>query len=85
MYSAVGQIMITKVVQPENTHHRGKHPSTADIMFDCFGFDQTSKAVANSTEVKQLNPSKINRSAYSGTSPDSNLICDLRHLISLHL
>ena len=34
---------------------------TADLLFDCFGVDQTSKAVANSTKARQLNPKKINR------------------------
>ena len=33
----------------ENTHHRGKYHCPADLIFDLFGFDQTSKAVANST------------------------------------
>ena len=33
----------------------------ADFLFDWFGFDQTSKAVANLTKAKQLNPKKINR------------------------
>ena len=32
-----------------NTHHRGKYHCPADLIFDLFGFDQTSKAVANST------------------------------------
>ena len=32
-----------------------------DLLFDRFGFDQTNKAVANSTYAKQLNPNKINR------------------------
>ena len=34
----------------------------AVLLFDRFGFDQTSKAVANSTSAKQpKNPNKINR------------------------
>ena len=32
-----------------------------DLLFDQFGFDQTNKAVANTTYAKQLNPNKINR------------------------
>ena len=28
----------------------------ADLLFECFGFNQTIKADANSTEAKQLNP-----------------------------
>ena len=35
----------------------------ADLLFDWFGFDQTSKAVGNSSQAKQPNPIKINRSA----------------------
>ena len=30
-----------------NTHQRGKYQCTADLLFDWFGFDQTSKAIAN--------------------------------------
>ena len=44
---------------PEDTHHRGEHHYTADLLIDWFGFDQSSKA--NSTQAKQLNPNKINR------------------------
>ena len=43
---------------PENTDHMGKYHCTADILFDWFGFDQTSKYVANTTYAKQLNPKK---------------------------
>ena len=43
----------------KNTHHMGKYHSTADLLFDWFGFDQTSKADANSTKAKQLKPNKI--------------------------
>ena len=35
-------------VSAENTRHRGKYHYSADLIFDWFGFDQTSKAVANS-------------------------------------
>ena len=45
----------------ENTHHRGKDHCMADLLFDWFGFNQTSKAYQNSTKAKQLNPNKINR------------------------
>ena len=37
---------------------------TADLLFDWFGFDQTSKIVVHSTEAKQLIPNKINRGSY---------------------
>ena len=43
----------------EATDQRGKFHCTADLLFDWFGFDQTSKAVANSTKARQLNPNKI--------------------------
>ena len=43
----------------ENTHHRGKYHFMADLLFDWFGFDQTSKTVVHLTEAKQLNPSNI--------------------------
>ena len=39
----------------------------ADILFDWFGFNQTSKADDNSTEAKQLNFNKINRSVTANT------------------
>ena len=32
-----------------NTHHRGRITVIADLLFDWFVFDQTSKTVANST------------------------------------
>ena len=31
------------------------------LLFDWLGFDQTSKAAANSTYAKQLNPNEINK------------------------
>ena len=46
---------------PENTHKRGKYHCTADLLFDWFGFNQTSKTVVHSTWAKQLNPNKITR------------------------
>ena len=33
----------------ENTNHRGKYHSTAHLLFDWFGFDQTRKYVVHST------------------------------------
>ena len=30
----------------------------ADLLFDWFGFDHTSKTVVHSTQAKQLNPKK---------------------------
>ena len=57
-------------MQSENTNHRGKYYSTADLLFDLFGFDQTTKTVANKTNAKQLNPNKKTRDEpYSDTSP----------------
>ena len=38
-----------------------KYHCTADLLFDWFGFDQSSKADANSTKAQQLNPTKINK------------------------
>ena len=43
------------------TIERGKYHCTTDLLFDWFGFNHTSKAYANSTLSKQLNPNKINR------------------------
>jgi len=34
---------------PENTYQKGNYNCTANLVFDWFGFDQTSKADANST------------------------------------
>ena len=34
---------------PENTRHKGKYHCLVDLLFDWFGFDQISKADANST------------------------------------
>ena len=44
----------------ENTHHKGKYHCMSD-RFDWFGFDHATKAAANSTLAKHLNPNKINR------------------------
>ena len=44
-----------------NTHHRGKYHCTADLLFDWFGYGQTSKADANSTKAKQLITNKKTR------------------------
>ena len=38
----------------ENTDHRGKDLFTTDLLFDWFGFDQTSKTVVHSTCVTPL-------------------------------
>ena len=38
------------MVLAENTQNRGKYQCTADLLFDWFGFDQTSKIVAHSSE-----------------------------------
>ena len=44
--------------KPDNTYHRGNYHCMADLLFDWFGFDQTSKTVVHSTFAKQLNPKK---------------------------
>ena len=43
------------------THNIGKwkYHCTAELLFDWFSFDQTSKTVFHSTQTKQLNPNKI--------------------------
>ena len=51
----------TLTTAPENTHLRAKYQCMADLLFDWFRFDQTSKDVANSLKAKLLNPNKINR------------------------
>ena len=44
----------------ENAHHRGKFHCTADLLFDWFGFDQTSKTVCLfNISNKQLIANKI--------------------------
>ena len=48
-----------QILEPENTNLR---VSMIDLLFDRFGFDQTSKTVVNSTKAKQLNPDKNRRS-----------------------
>ena len=35
--------------QPGNTERRGKYYCVADLLFDWYGFDQTSKSVVRST------------------------------------
>ena len=47
----------------ENAHHRIEYHCTSDVLLNSFGFDQTSKVIADSTKAYQLNPNKINRSA----------------------
>ena len=56
-------VHLMQPVQSKNTHllHKGKYHCTADILLDCFGFDQTCKSLSNSTQTKQLNPSRSNR------------------------
>ena len=44
--------LIKAKVTAENTHQRGKCQCTADLLFDSFGFDQTSKIVVHSTKAK---------------------------------
>ena len=39
---------------------KGKYHCMPDLLFDWFGFDQTSKTVLKSTSGKQQNPNKIN-------------------------
>ena len=56
----VGQSCPPPLLKTENTHKRGKYHCTTDLLFDWFGFNQTSTTVANSTYAKQLNPNKIN-------------------------
>ena len=38
----------TTTVTSENAHHREKYDCTTDLLFDQFGFNQISKADANS-------------------------------------
>ena len=52
---------------PENSHHWEKYHCTAELLFNWFGFDQASKAVANSTIAKHLNQHKMNRTSVSRT------------------
>ena len=48
-----GQFLL---VRPEDTHLlcKGEYNCMADLLFDCFGFDQTCKSLSNSTQAKQL-------------------------------
>ena len=52
---------ILRLVSAKNTLHIGNYHCPADLLFDWFRFDQTSKTVVNATVAKQLNPIKINR------------------------
>ena len=52
---------ILRLVSAKNTLQIGNYHCPADLLFDWFGFDQTSKTVVNATVAKQLNPIKINR------------------------
>ena len=60
--------------QPENTHLKGKYHCMADLLFDGFGFDQTSKTVLNATDAftqnKQVSHTVIFplKKAFSGVS-----------------
>ena len=47
-------------MKEENHNHRGKYHCTASVLFDWFGFDQTSFLF---TKAIQLNSNKINSSA----------------------
>ena len=42
---------------------KGKYHCMTDLLFDWFGFDQTSQTVVHSMQAKQWNPNKINRSS----------------------
>ena len=56
--SFVCDVIVTSVYA-ENTLQRGKYHSMADLLFDGFGFDQSSKSVFQSTSTaKKLNPNK---------------------------
>ena len=57
-------LLVFSSSEADNSHLRGKYHCTADLLlFDCFGFDQTSTADTNWTQTKQLNLNEINRSA----------------------
>ena len=49
---------ITIRLETENTHHRGKYHCTTNLLFDWFGFYQTSKIAVIATKAKQLNQNK---------------------------
>ena len=49
LHSHPKSYMIRLMYFTENTHYREKYHCTAYLLFDRFGFDQTRKAVANST------------------------------------
>ena len=53
-----------------NLFHKGKYHCMADLLFDRFGFDKTSKSVVHSTKPKKRNPNKkTGGQTYSDTSP----------------
>ena len=52
------ELMGARIAESENAHNRGKYHCTAYLLFDWFGFDQRSKADANSTLAKELNQTK---------------------------
>ena len=48
-------------VHPENTNllRKGKYHCMVDLLFDWFGFDETSKSVVHSTKAtKKLKPNR---------------------------
>ena len=63
--------MLIMIRQAESTRHRKKYYCTADLLIDWFGFEQTSKAVVNSTKANHQNPNKINRRSVILPSSDS--------------
>ena len=40
-------LTLNRLLWSENSHHRGKYQCMPDLLFDWFGFDQTSKTFAN--------------------------------------
>ena len=55
--------MSERISYPENTHHRGKYHCTADLQFDWFVFDKTSKTV----NISKTADSKQNKQEVSHT------------------
>ena len=53
--------VISLYIGPENTHLlcKAKYPCTTDLLFDWFGFHQTSKSVVNPTINKAAESKQI--------------------------
>ena len=69
--------VVDQPVSAENTHHRGQCHCMADLLFDWFGFNQTSEADAKSTEAKHVNPKNKQEVSHPVILPLKLVLSDL--------